>query len=108
MRYSAPPGPGGKRGQPRVYGRTAKESRENYVTGMGDIQAGRLADDRRTKFADYLDRRCGSSGYQAARAYSLIKPPRTGFRWIRWRSRSVTVMRLPSCSPSGTRWAMSW
>jgi len=24
---------------------------------MGDIQAGRLADDRRTKFADYLDRR---------------------------------------------------
>jgi hypothetical protein len=40
-----------------VYGRTAKECRENYVTAMGDIQAGRLADDRRTKFADYLDRR---------------------------------------------------
>jgi integrase len=57
MRYSAPPGPGGKRRQPRVYGRTAKECRENYVTAMGDIQAGRLADDRRTKFADYLDRR---------------------------------------------------
>src|SRR5258707_1202497 len=57
MRYSAPPGPGGKRRQPRVYGRTAKECRENYVTAMGDTQAGRLADDRRTKFADYLDRR---------------------------------------------------
>jgi hypothetical protein len=57
MQYSAPPGPGGKRRQPRVYGRTAKECRENYVTAMGDIQAGRLADDRRTKFADYLDRR---------------------------------------------------
>ena len=57
MRYSAPPGSGGKRRQPRVYGRTAKECRENYVTAMGDIQAGRLADDRRTKFADYLDRR---------------------------------------------------
>ena len=57
MRYSAPPGPGGKRRQPRVYGRTAKECRENYVTAMGDIQAGRLADDRRTQFADYLDRR---------------------------------------------------
>jgi hypothetical protein len=31
--------------------------RENYVTAMGDIRAGRLADDRRTKFAGYLDRR---------------------------------------------------
>jgi hypothetical protein len=26
---------------------------------------------------------CGSSGCQAAREYSLIRPPRTGFRWIR-------------------------
>jgi hypothetical protein len=42
---------------------------------------------------------CGSSGYQAARAYSLIRPPRTGFRWIRSRSGAVTVMWLPSCSP---------
>jgi len=57
MRYSAPPGPDGRRRQPRVYGRTAKECRENYVGAMGDIQAGRLTDDRRTKFADYLDRR---------------------------------------------------
>jgi len=47
---------------------------------------------------------CGSSGYQAARAYSLIRPPRTGFRRIRSQSRSVTVR----CSPSGTRWAMPW
>jgi hypothetical protein len=51
---------------------------------------------------------CGSSGYQAACAYSLIRPPRTGFRWIRSRSRSVTVIWPPSCSPSGTRWAMPW
>ncbi len=28
---------------------------------------------------------CGSSGYQAARAYWLIRPPRTGFRRIRSR-----------------------
>ena len=34
---------------------------------------------------------CGSSGYQAARAYSLIRPLRTGFRWIHSRSRSVPV-----------------
>jgi hypothetical protein len=57
MRYSAPPGPDGKRRQPRVYGRTAKECRENYVRALGDIQAGRQADDRRTKFGVYLDRR---------------------------------------------------
>ena len=50
----------------------------------------------------------GSSGCQAARAYSLIRPPGTGFRWIRPRSRSVTVRWPPSCSPSGTRWAMPW
>ena len=47
---------------------------------------------------------CGSSGYQAARAYSLIRPPTTGFRRIRSPSRSVTVM----WPPSGTRWAMPW
>jgi integrase len=57
MRYSAPPGPDGKRRQPRVYGRTAKECRENYVKAMGDISAGRHVDDRRTKFAEHLDRR---------------------------------------------------
>ena len=47
---------------------------------------------------------CGSSEYQAAREYSLIRPPRTGFRRIRSRSRWATVRR----SPSGTRWAMPW
>lgn len=57
MRYSAPPGPDGKRRQPRVYGRTAKECRDNYVAAMGDIAGGRHVDDRRTKFGDYLDRR---------------------------------------------------
>jgi hypothetical protein len=51
---------------------------------------------------------CGSLGLHAARVYSFIKPPRTGFRRIRSLSRSVTVMRPPSCSPSGTRWAMPW
>jgi hypothetical protein len=44
---------------------------------------------------------------QAARAYSLIRPPRTGFRRIRSRSRSVTARWPPSCSPSGTRWAIT-
>jgi len=51
---------------------------------------------------------CGSSGCQAAREYSLIRPPRTRFRWIRSRSRSATVRRPPSCSPLGMRWAMPW
>ena len=51
---------------------------------------------------------CGSSGYQAARAYSLIRPPKTGFRRIRLRSRPATVRCPPSCLPSGTRWAMPW
>lgn len=51
---------------------------------------------------------CGSSGYRAARAYSLIRPPRTGFRRIRPRSRSATVRWPLSCLRSGTRWAMPW
>ena len=34
---------------------------------------------------------CESSGCQAAREYSLIRPPRTGFRRIRSRSRSATL-----------------
>jgi hypothetical protein len=51
---------------------------------------------------------CDSSGCQAARAYSLIRPPRTGFRTIRAQSRSATVRRPTACSPSGTRWAMPW
>jgi hypothetical protein len=51
---------------------------------------------------------CGSPWCQAAREYSLIRPPRTGFRWIGPRSRSATVRWPPSCSLSGTRWAMPW
>ncbi len=51
---------------------------------------------------------CGSSGGQEARKYSLIRPPRTGFRRIRLRSRSATARWPPSCSPSRTRWAMPW
>jgi hypothetical protein len=47
---------------------------------------------------------CEYSGCQAARVYSLIRPLRTGLRWIRSQSRSATV-RWP---PSGTRWAMPW
>jgi hypothetical protein len=51
---------------------------------------------------------CGSSGYQAARDHSLMRPPRTGFRWIGPRPRSATVKWPPSCSQSGMGWAMPW
>ena len=44
---------------------------------------------------------CGSPWCQAARAYRLIRPPMTGFRWIGPRSRSATVRWPPSCSPRG-------
>ena len=45
---------------------------------------------------------CGFSVGQAACVYSLSKPPRTGLRWIRAVSRSVTVAREVSRSASGT------
>jgi hypothetical protein len=45
---------------------------------------------------------CGFSVGQAACVYSLIRPPRTGLRWIRAVSRSVTVARGMSRSASGT------
>ncbi len=45
---------------------------------------------------------CGFSVSQAACAYSLIRPPRTGLRWIRAVSRSVTVARGVSRSAPGT------
>jgi hypothetical protein len=48
----------------------------------------------------------GSSGRQAAYVYSLIRPPRMGFRWICRVSMSVTVARGALRSSSGTRWAM--
>jgi len=51
---------------------------------------------------------CRSSARQAARVYSLISPPRTGFRRIRSPSTSVMVSRGASGSSSGTRWDMPW
>ena len=45
---------------------------------------------------------CGFWVGQAACVYSLIRPPRTGLRWIRAVSRSVTVKRGVSRSASGT------
>jgi hypothetical protein len=48
------------------------------------------------------------SGRQAACVYSLIRPPRTGFRRICCLSMSVRVARATSGSSSGTRWAMPW
>ena len=56
-RYSAPAGPDGKRRQPRVYGRTKRECTEALVAAVGQVHAGRPVDDRRTKYADHLDRR---------------------------------------------------
>lgn len=57
VRYSAPSSAGGKRRQPRVYGRTKKECAENLITALGQVQAGRHVDDRRTKLGEQLDRR---------------------------------------------------
>ena len=45
---------------------------------------------------------------QAACVYSLIRPPRTGFRRMCRVPTPVTVVRGGRCSPSGTRWAMPW
>jgi hypothetical protein len=45
---------------------------------------------------------------QAARLYSLIRPPRTGFRWICWVPTSVMVARGAPGSSSGMCWAMPW
>jgi hypothetical protein len=56
-RYSAPPGPHGRRRQPRVYGRTKKECTEALVAAVGQVHAGRPVDDRRTKYGAHLDRR---------------------------------------------------
>jgi hypothetical protein len=47
-------------------------------------------------------------GVQAARAYSLIRPFRTGFRRI-WRAwKCPAVMQGGWCSASGTRWPIPW
>ena len=45
---------------------------------------------------------CGFWLGQAACVYSLIRPPRTGLRWTRAVSRSVTVKQVVSRSASGT------
>ncbi len=47
---------------------------------------------------------CRSSAW----VYSLIRPPRIGFRQIRSLSMSVMVARGASGSSSGTRWDMPW
>jgi integrase len=57
VRYSAPAAPGARRRQPRVYGRTEKLCSEALIAALGQVQAGRHVDDRRTKFGDHLDRR---------------------------------------------------
>jgi hypothetical protein len=48
---------------------------------------------------------CSSGGM---RVYSVIRPPRTGFRRICCVSTSVTVAWGASRSSSGTRWTMLW
>jgi hypothetical protein len=53
----APAAPGAKRVQLRIYGRTEKECKDNLVAALGQVQAGRHVDDRRTKFGEHLDRR---------------------------------------------------
>jgi hypothetical protein len=47
-------------------------------------------------------------GDQAAWVYWLIRPPRTGRRWIRAVSRLVTAARGRVTFLIGTRWVMSW
>jgi integrase len=56
-RYSAPPGPDGKRRQPRVYGKTKRECTEALVAAVGQVHAGRPVDTRRTKYGEHLERR---------------------------------------------------
>jgi hypothetical protein len=38
-------------------------------------------------------------GFYAARLYSLMRPPRRGWRWIRLRERSATGCRVPKYGP---------
>jgi integrase len=56
-RYTAPPGPDGKRRQPRVYGRTKKECSDALVAALGRVSVGSPVDDRRAKYGEHLDRR---------------------------------------------------
>ena len=83
---------------------TLGQARVVTLTGPGGVGKTQLS---RSKIGPVVVTR-GSSGYQAARAYWLIRPPRTGLRRIRPRSRSATVRWPPSCLRSGTRWPMPW
>jgi hypothetical protein len=56
-RYTAPPGPDGKRRQPRVYGRIKKECSDALVAALGRVSVGSPVDDRRAKYGEHLDRR---------------------------------------------------
>ena len=50
---------------------------------------------------------CGSAGCMAAPLVFVDQAAREGFSVDPF-ARSVVVRWLPSCSPSGTRWAMPW
>ena len=50
----------------------------------------------------------GSSARQAACMYSLIRPPRTGYRRICCLSTLITAARGAPRTSSGMRWAMPW
>ena len=51
---------------------------------------------------------CGSRMCQAVILYSLVIPPRMGFRQMRAADRSITSARERSGLSSGQRWAMPW
>jgi hypothetical protein len=57
VRYEAPPGPDGKRRQPRLgpFG-TEAEAKEALADAVGDIRSGVHIDDRQTTLAAYLTR----------------------------------------------------
>ena len=57
VRHEAPAATGGKRRQPRVYGRTRKECTDALLVALGQVQAGMHVDGRRAKYAEHLDRR---------------------------------------------------
>ena len=57
VRHEAPGAAGGKRRQPRVYGRTRKECTEALLVALGQVQAGMHVDGRRARYSEHLDRR---------------------------------------------------
>ena len=115
--------PRGDRGRPPALGRRdvqdrphrgARRGREGLAARAGSAAARlRHVGPGRARQPVPLENRirlvtCRSSARQAARAYSLISPSRTGFRRIRSLSRAVMVARGASGSSSGTRWDMPW